>query len=149
MLHKEQIMKSLSLIFIITALILIASCGIPHPTNYEELAEVYRLAHETRNRGLIDSLIYWGNMPEPDKKRILSTIEGTFDKVIVAAEVEALDEDFRMISGDYIYPFAPEKTLKVSYKNPGDEGGVLVGMHYTVGIKDGKAYILYRSEDVK
>jgi hypothetical protein len=141
-------MKSFSMV-IFALLLLIFSCGIPHPTNFEELAGVYRMAHESKNRGLIDSMIYWGNIPEPDKKRILGTIEGTFDKVIVAAQVGELDPDFSMISGDYTYPFAPEKTLKISYKNPGDEGGVLVGMHYAVGMKDGKAYILYRSEDVK
>jgi len=141
-------MRSLSIIFIIIALAAIFSCGVKHPASFEELAQVYRMAHETKNIGLIDSLIYWGNMPEKDKKRILGGIEATFSKVIVAVETAELAEDFSMISGDYIYPFAPEKSLKVSYKNPGDEGGVLVGMHFTAGMKNGKAYILYRSEDV-
>ncbi|MBN1797338.1 MAG: hypothetical protein JW822_02095 [Spirochaetales bacterium] len=142
-------MKSLSLLFLAMTLLLIFSCGVKHPASFEELAQVYRTAHETKNIGLIDSLIYWSNMPEPDKKRILGTIAGTFENVIVSAKTDELPEDFRMISGDYMYPFAPEKTLKISYKNPGDKGGVLIGMNFTIGMKEGKAYILYRSEEVK
>jgi hypothetical protein len=141
-------MKSLSKPFLTMTLLLVFSCGVKHPASFEELAQVYRMAHETKNIGLVESLIYWSNMPEPDKKRILGTIAGTFQNVIVSAKTDELPDDFRMISGDYMYPFAPEKALIVSYKNPGDEGGVLIGMNFTIGMKDGKAYILYRSEDV-
>ena len=129
---------------------LLAGCAPePHPSTYADLVKAYRAAHRAKSIGGIDRLIYWGSMPQKDKDRILRGIAASFDKTISTAEIGDLESDFKMQSGTYIFPFQPEKTLRVSFENPGNKGGQLVGTEYSVGLKNGMAWILYRSEDVE
>lgn len=124
-----------------------SGCAVKHPENYEEMAQAYQSAQKAKNIGKMNRLIFWGSMPADVQKRILNGYKDGFDKKVVKVIIDELGEDFEMSRGDYIYPFPPEKEMKVSYENPGNEGGVWVGSSYFLGKKDGKVYILYRSED--
>jgi hypothetical protein len=127
--------------------LLLAGCGPAYPVSYEELAKAYESAHKAKDVQAVNKLIYWASMPEKEQKRILDGIANSFEKTFAGAEITGLPDDFAMVRGSYVYPFKPEKELEVSYENPGKKGGVLVGMAFSLGIKDGRAYILYRSED--
>jgi hypothetical protein len=142
-------MKSLYRIFIPILLVVVFACSASHPTSYDELRHGYSKAHELKHISRINDLIYWGSMPSDVKKRILDGIKKTFSKTIKKVELVNLSDDFEMKSGSYVYPFVPGKTLKVEFENPGKKGGVLVGTEYILGMKEGKVYILYRSEDAR
>ncbi len=133
----------------LASLLLTGCAPEPHPATLADLVKAYRSAHEFKSTGGIDRLIFWGGMPQEDKARILSHITGSFEKTISKAEIVDLESGFKMQAGTSIYPFPPEKTMRISFENPGDEGAQLVGTEYSVGTKDGKAWILYRSEDAK
>ena len=142
-------MKSLSFTMVLLFFIMLCVCGsAPHPTTYVEMVKAYRSAHKFKNISRIERLVYWGNMPDNSKKRILEGIEKTFSKTIEKMEIGSIPSDLEMKRGNQIFPFSPEKSLKVSYENPGKRGGVLIGTEYALGKREGKVYILYRSEDV-
>lgn len=124
-------------------------CSPKHPGTYEGLSKAYESAHKSKNIGKVNDLIYWGAMPANEQKRILDGIEDSFEKSFFAGEIAELPDDFEMTSGAFTYPFKPGKEFKVKYEKSGNKGAVLVGMVFTLGVKDDKAYILYRSEDKK
>jgi hypothetical protein len=138
-------MKSWMVIVVLSFIMGLYFCAPPaHPITHDGMVQYYRSAHETRNLNQVKRVVYWGNMPEKVKKRILDGIEQSFARPLKEVKLAPLPDDFEMKRGNLVYPFNPEKTLKVSYKNPDNEGGVLVGKDYFLGKKGDRVYIMFR-----
>jgi hypothetical protein len=146
---KEGTMKrilSLAAVLILTAMVYGAA---PQPKSYQELVAHYMAAHKAKNIQKISALIYWGSIPDEERERMLSNIKhNTFNNTISSIAIEEVPSNFEMKNNRYMYPFAPEKKIVVSFKK-NTKNKMLVSAIYYAGMKDSVAYILFMSEEIK
>jgi hypothetical protein len=140
---------------IIICAILITACGsrtLPAIKTYEDLAAAYKAAHDAKDISRIGDLIYWGSITGKDRSATLEGIKrNTFlYDTVTETKITDAEKDIKLENDIHRFPFAPEKNLEVIF-SPVKSKGVEVdrSTNYYLAMKDGKPYIILRSEPVK
>jgi hypothetical protein len=148
---KKATMKKAAIIFCAVLLIACGGGNSATPETYEDLAAAYRAAHEAKDLSRIGALVFWGSIPKEEQDAMLERIKhNTFDYAVTGTKITDMAQGVDLQNDSYRFPLTPEKELSVDFKPLGGKSiGHARRSVYSLGMKDGRPYIVFMSEPVK